>query len=101
MQWLTDVLGWLLNLLLYIPKMLWHLLLQAGAALINSLSFICGFGSTTCSVEEWSTLWGTLPPEVIQSVSWFLGLVQFKFGLQVVACAYAARWLLRRVPVFG
>ena len=56
MQWLTDVLGWLLNLLLYIPKMLWHLLLQAGAALINSLSFICGFGSTTCSVEEWSTL---------------------------------------------
>lgn len=101
MEWLTDVLQWLLDLLLYIPKVVFMWLLEAGAALINALSFVCGFGTTTCSVEQWATLWGSVPPEVAQALAWFLGVVQFKFGLQVVACAYFARWVVRRIPFFG
>lgn len=38
---------------------------------------------------------------VFQWLAWSYGLIQFDYGLKLVLCALAARFILRRIPFIG
>lgn len=90
MEWLTDFAGWLLDILLFIPRWVWNEILQAVAALLNAIP-VPDF------VLSWPQLATAIPPQVI----WFLNLLHVREGLAIVLSAYIARFLIRRIPVVG
>jgi len=89
-DWVSDVLQWLLDVLLWLPRQIYKLVLEALAALINSIpvpSFMQGLGSSLGNA--------------FSSVSWFTDFLLIPEGVTICLAAYLLRFLIRRIPLVG
>lgn len=94
-QWFLDF-SWeefwddVIDVLLFIPRKTYELLLDAAAWLIQSIpapSFVSSIPS----------LLGSIP----DGVSYFLWLTNLAAGLGIIIVAYVLRFLIRRLPIVG
>lgn len=81
---------WLRDLLLWVPKKIWGLILDGLAAVINAIP-----------VPDWLAdaggLFGALPDGVV----YFVQAFELGTGLAVIVGAYVLRFLIRRIPIIG
>lgn len=89
-DWLTAILQWLLDALLWLPRKVWQLLLEGLASVINAIpvpDFITNLGPTWAALGS-----GTM---------YFLDVIQFDVGFPMLLSAYFIRFIIRRLPVVG
>lgn len=95
MQWLSDLitnaLQWLLDLLLYIPRYFWSLIVDF---LLSIFDFVLGLMPDLSGLSALNTLQGS-------GVGYYLCLLDFWIGLSIVTGAYIVRFLIRRIPFIG
>jgi len=88
---LVNQLGqWSLDLLLYVPRVLFAELMQGAAALVAAIpvpAFVSNVGS------YWSSVSG--------DVMFFVAPMRLGTGLAMIATAYGVRFLIRRLPFVG
>ena len=89
-NFLSDILVWLKDLLLWIPRKLTELILDGLAALIEAVP-----------VPDWLNNAGNFLASIDPTVLYFLEAFQFAQGLTIVLAAYVIRFLIRRIPVIG
>lgn len=78
------------NLLLWVPRRLWELMLEALAWMIQEIP-----------VPDWFTTPAQLFSELPEGIAWGLWLFNVSLGLSIVLAAYILRFLIRRLPVIG
>lgn len=86
----SDLMEFFKGALLWVPRWIWQQVLGVLGALVQAIPAPAAFASFASTVGS-----------VGGSVLWFLGLIEFKFGVTVVLGALASRWLLRRIPLIG
>jgi hypothetical protein len=89
-DWLEDVLLWLLDVLLFVPRKIYELLLQGLAAFINWIpvpQFMIDLNSNA------GAMWA--------SIGWWAEIAQIPEGVTLVLTAYGLRFIVRRLPVIG
>lgn len=87
---IDTVSQWVLNLLLYVPRMLFSELMTGLAALLSAIpvpSFVSQVGS----------YWSGVP----DSVMFFVAPLHLGTGLGMIGTAYGVRFLIRRLPFVG
>ena len=89
-DWMNDVLQFLVDLLLWIPRKIWELLLDGIAAVVALIP-----------MPEWVTQMASAAGAIPPSVTWWLDLFQVNTGLVIVGSAYLIRFTIRRTPVVG
>lgn len=89
--WINDALQWFLDLLLYIPRKTYELLLDALAAVFDAIP-VPGFVDDVAGFV--AALAGT-------DVAYFLGVFQVPYGCAAILSAYVFRFVLRRIPFIG
>lgn len=52
-------------------------------------------------MPSWATSGGSLFSSIPGSVGYFLSVMEFDFGVSVIASAYVLRFLIRRIPLIG
>lgn len=94
MQWLSDKLQQLIDFireyLLYIPKWIWQNILEAFESVVNAIPVPDAFTQFAANL-------GGIPSGVV----WFLTITEFQFGVTVVISAMAARFLMKFLPTLG
>lgn len=90
LDFLGDVLTWIMDLTLWVPRKVFGLLLDALGDWIATLQL-------PAAVQNGLSALGGLPSDVL----WFLSVMQFGPGLTMVMAALVARFLLRRIPFIG
>jgi hypothetical protein len=94
MQWLSDklqqIIDFLRDFLLYIPKWLWQHVLEAIQGAIAAIPVPDAFTQFTGSLAS-------IPSGVV----WFLTIMQFQFGVSVIVGAMAARFLMKFIPTLS
>ncbi|WP_350446827.1 hypothetical protein ABS648_23285 [Pseudomonas solani] len=102
MQWLWDkistffvelfekVLGWLLDLALWLPKKLWGAILDGLATLIEKIP-----------VPEFLANAGSFFDQIPTGVVFFMQYFAVAEGLSMVTVALLLRFIVRRLPVIG
>lgn len=93
-DFLVDVISsfvqWLLDLLLYVPRVVFSEVMQGLAAVVSSIpvpDFVADVGS----------YWSGVPSDVM----FFVAPLRLGTGLAMIATAYGVRFLIRRLPFVG
>jgi len=89
-DFLSQILVWLKDLLLWVPRKLSSLILDGLASLIESIP-----------VPDWLANASGFLAGISPEIAYFLAAFEFEFGLTVVLAAYIIRFLIRRIPVVG
>ncbi|HMN47465.1 MAG TPA: hypothetical protein PKE27_23025 [Povalibacter sp.] len=89
-EFLQRILDWFVELLLWVPRKLWELLLDGLATVIEAIP-APGF---MANLESWVS---GLDP----AIAYFGGPLQLGTGMTFVAVAYVLRFAIRRLPVVG
>ncbi|MCY1357397.1 hypothetical protein D9M69_438880 [compost metagenome] len=87
---LVSVLDWLLELLLWLPKKLWSMLLDGLAGVIEDLP-------VPSFVAQADSFFGNIPGSVV----YFFQFFAVGEGLAMVSLALILRFALRRIPLIG
>lgn len=88
--WIVAFGSWLLDVLLWVPRKVYGLLLEGLATVIEAIP-VGGIA------DALSGGWGGVGDGVL----WALGLVRLDVGIPLVASAYLTRWVIRRLPLVG
>lgn len=88
--WFEDFMAWLLELLLWLPRKAYELLLEGLLQILNVIP-----------VPDWLTDLSTNFAGLPAGVAFFLQALQLPTGLAIVGSAYLVRFLIRRLPFFG
>lgn len=89
-EWIEDILQWLLEALLWIPRKIWAEILEGLAAVFNAIP-----------VPQFVTDMGPAFQSIASGTMYFLDVFQFDYGLTVLLSAYLLRFGLRRIPLIG
>lgn len=81
---------WLRDLLLWVPRKIWELVLDAMAAMIEGIP-----------VPEWIANIGDMFDAIPDGVIYFCQALQLPAGVSMILGAYVLRFLIRRLPVVG
>lgn len=81
---------WLRDLLLWVPKKIWELVLDGLAAVIEAIP-----------VPTWLANIGDVFDAIPDGVIYFAQALQLPAGLSMILGAYVLRFLIRRLPVVG
>lgn len=81
---------WLRDLLLWVPRKIWELLLDGLAAVIEAIP-----------VPAWLADIGDVFDAIPDGVVYFAQALQLPAGLSMVIAAYVLRFLIRRLPIIG
>ncbi|MCY1371033.1 hypothetical protein D9M68_896980 [compost metagenome] len=87
---ITEILEWILEMVLWLPKKIWSLLLDGLASVIESLpvpDFVASAGN----------FFGNIPGSVV----YFFQFFAVGEGLAMIATALVLRFALRRIPLIG
>lgn len=87
---LSTFASWLIDILLYVPRQLFSLLLQGLAAVLTAIpapSWLSNIPSTMSGIS--SGIW------------YFAACAQIGTGMTIVISAYVLRFLIRRIPLIG
>lgn len=87
---LESFAGWLLDLVLWIPRKMVQMFCDAFATLFEAIP-VPDFISNITSA------WGGFPSGSI----YFLDAFQVGYGFSVIITAYLIRFVIRRIPLFG
>jgi len=90
LEWLTKFLDWLVEVLLWVPQKLWELFLDVLATILEAIP-----------VPDFVANADVYLAAVPSSVAYFLGIVNFGFGLGVIITASIIRFVIRRLPGVG
>lgn len=90
MDYLDRFSAWLLKVLLYVPKKLLQLVLEALSAIINAIP-----------VPDWLAHGSVAMAGIPGGVTWFLDLMAAQYGLGIIISAYVIRFIIRRLPFVG
>ena len=89
-----DAFGtWILNVLLYVPQLLYQYLTDSVITLLDSAFALC----EQCSGGGVTEAWATIPVAVMFIMSWFAPGA----GLTLILAAYTVRFVIRRIPGIG
>ncbi len=88
--WLGDFLVWLYDVLMWVPRKLWDLLLSSLLAILEAIP-----------VPDWLSNAGGLLSAIPGGVWWFASALEIGYGIGVVLAAYGLRFLIRRIPLIG
>lgn len=80
----------IIDVLLYVPRRLFELLLQGLAAVLNAIPVPAWFSDA-------GSIWSNIPG----AVSYFFFLFNLALGVGILIAAWTIRWLIRRLPVVG
>lgn len=86
-QWTAGFFTEVLNLLLYVPKMLFQGLVDGFIAVFNTVP-VCG-----CITQA-----GSVFASISPYVWWFASMMEFGFGIGAILCVMLIRFLLRALP---
>lgn len=86
----NAILGWVKDLLLWIPRELFSLFVDGLASLADSIP-----------VPDFLAMAANLFSGITSGVWWWLSFFLIPQGFSLVMGAYAARFLLRRIPFIG
>ncbi len=93
-EWIAEmvaaVLGWIIDVLLYVPQQLFSLLVDGLIAVLAAIP-------VPAWVQTVATAGGSLAGDVV----WWLDLLQFQTGLAIWISSLGIRFLIRRIPVIG
>ena len=90
LQWLSQALTWFFHVLDVLPLHIWVLVLQGLAAVVAAIPVPSWLSSAPSYVAA-------LPPWVL----YICASLQVPTGLGIILSAYAARFVLRRIPLIG
>lgn len=89
-EFLQRILDWCVELLLWVPRKLWELILDGLAGLIESIpvpTFMSNLGSWVSGIDP--------------AIAYFGGPLQLGTGMTFVALAWVIRFAIRRIPLVG
>ena len=89
-DFLSQILVWLKDVLLWIPRKLTELVLDGLAALIEAIP-----------VPTWLANAGNYLSGIDPTIAFFLQGFRFAEGLTIIFAAYILRFLIRRIPLIG
>jgi len=89
-DWVTDFLQWWVDVLLWMPRQIFKLVLEALALVINSIP-----------VPEFMANLGPNVSAALAAIGWWAELAQIPEGITLILSAYVLRFLVRRLPVVG
>lgn len=78
------------ELLMWLPRRLWELLLEGLAAVINAIP-----------VPTWANDVGSLFSGLPTGIAWGFYIFNLGTGLTIVVSAFVVRFLIRRIPLIG
>lgn len=81
---------WVLDLLLYVPRLLFGELCQGVVSLVSSIP-------VPAFVSDVGSFWSGIPSDVM----FFVAPLRLGTGLSMIATAYGVRFLIRRLPFVG
>lgn len=81
---------WLRDLLLWVPKKLWDLFLDALVAVVEAIP-----------VPSWLSSAGGVFDAIPDGVIYFAQALQLPAGLAMIISAYVIRFIIRRIPIIG
>lgn len=81
---------WLRDLLLWVPRKLWELFLDAVVAVLEAIP-----------VPSWLSSAGSVFDAIPDGVIYFAQALQLPAGLAMVISAYVIRFIIRRIPIIG
>jgi len=87
-DWVDEVLQWLLDVLLWVPRKLYQLILEGLLTVFNAIP-----------VPAWAE--GLDLDWIPAGMAYFLEPFSIGFGITCITSAYLLRFLIRRVPVVG
>lgn len=94
MQYLIDflerILGWFVDLLLWVPHKLYQLVLDGLAAIVEAIP-----------VPDFMSSLGSLVSGLDSAIAYFAAPLQLGTGMTWVFSAMVLRFLIRRIPVVG
>jgi hypothetical protein len=89
-EFLQRILEWVVELLLWVPRKIWELLLDGLATLIEAIpvpSFMQNLGNFVGGIDP--------------AIAYFGAPLQLETGMGFVLAAWVIRFALRRIPVIG
>lgn len=89
-DWIETILQWLLDVLLWIPRKIYGLILDALAAVINAIP-----------VPDFITNLGPNVSAAFGAIGWWAELAMIPEGVTLILSAYVLRFLVRRLPLVG
>jgi hypothetical protein len=89
-QWLDDFADWLKEVLLWIPRKLWELVLDGLATLIEAIP-------VPTFMENLGDLFAGLSP----AIGYFVQPLEVETGISFIIIASIIRFAIRRIPVVG
>lgn len=94
MEWLIEflerILAWLLEVLLWVPRKLWELILDGLAWVVENIP-----------VPTWLGNAGSFFSGIDPGIVYYLEGFAFAEGVAIVIGAYVIRFLIRRIPLIG
>lgn len=89
-QWIVEFTDWLLEILLWLPRELFALFMDALASLVESIP-VPDF------VNQAAGAFGSIPSNVLFFAHYFA----VSEGIAFVLAAYLIRFIIRRIPMIG
>ena len=89
-DFLSDILGWLLDVLLWVPQKLYELVLDGLAGVLEAIP-VPGW------LDGGLSLFTNLPAGIV----YFADALAIPEGIGIVLGAYLVRFLIRRIPFIG
>jgi len=84
---------WLLTALLYVPRAIFSLIVDALNAAIDAIFLAC----SVCDFASLGANFAALPVATLFIMGWF----KVGTGLTIISAAYGVRFLIRRLPFIG
>jgi len=89
-QYIQQILQWLVDFLLWIPHKTYALIMDGLAAVVEAIP-----------VPGWASNIPNYLAGLDGGVAWFAGTLQLGTGITIVFGAYVLRFLIRRIPFIG
>ena len=92
--WLAELIekyvDWFLELVLWLPKKIWSLMLEGFATFIESID-------PPQFMLDAQSFWGGIPGGIV----YFMDFFAVAEGMGMIAAALALRFIVRRIPLIG
>jgi hypothetical protein len=106
-SWIWDVIQWFLqfveDVFLYLPRLLYENFVGGFTYALSVVPDPCCFSQLILDINSlFSGAGGVMGGiDIGAGILYVMKFIDIPFGIRVVACAYIARFLLRRLPFIG
>jgi hypothetical protein len=90
MDWFTDFADWILDLVLWLPRKLFEIVLDALSRVIEAIPVPNFINEASLNLSG-----------ISEGVAWTAGVIELEYGITVVIAASVLRFIVRRLPIIG